>query len=652
MDIHKLEKESLQFFDYDVKSQLQRFIYRRSEEALAKGDDARDSLNAIEDLNKRQQEMRAKFLNAIGGLPSSDTPLYPQYLGAVQEDGYRIEKIIFESRPKTFVTSNLYVPDGIVAPRGAVIFLCGHSIGAKQAEEYQIVCRHLVKSGLVVLIQDPIGQGERFSYYEEAIKGTTVNSGIYEHDYAGSQCLPLGQSIARYFVHDAMRSMDYLSSRPEVDPNRIGVTGSSSGGAQTALLMICDPRIAAAAPCTFITDKQSYMYSGRPQDAEQVWPDMLHYGFDHEDILLLMAPRPVCVLAAKYDFIPIEGTRRTVERAKRIYEMAGKPDNCRLVEDTCGHNYTQNLAIAASEFFSEHLLGRIVTPDSDKIKAIPPSLLLCTKPGQIKADIDDARFVFDENKDRLAHLQKKRVVISDEQRKSIALGWLRERINAHRKYAFDLNPRICSIGQCDDLSVEKSFWVSQEGLFNHAFLFRDFKQNGQDLPVTIAVWSGGTNSLKEHYKWIHDTCMSGRAVMVLETSGVGSIAPHKTTGDYEETAFYGVIHKLSDDLIWLNDSIAAMRGYDILRAVDMARIWTGLRKDDLRFYAYGRHGAYALIAAAIDARVKKVECVDMESYAQWVGSKNYDCEDIRSIVMPGSLEYFDLPDLERWINER
>lgn len=180
--------------------------------------------------------------------------------------------------------------------------MSGHHEQAKHHPEYQTVCQHLVKSGLIVLAIDPIGQGERLSYYEQALDGPTIRSCTGEHDYAGSQCWPLGDGLARYFVHDGMRGIDYLCTRPEVDSDKIGVTGNSGGGTQTSLMMVCDPRIAAAAPATFIMNRRTYLFAGGAQDAEQIWPGMSALGFDHEDILLAVAPKPVRVLSVQYDF--------------------------------------------------------------------------------------------------------------------------------------------------------------------------------------------------------------------------------------------------------------------------------------------------------------------------------------------------------------
>lgn len=92
------------------------------------------------------------------------------------------------------------------------------------------------------------------------------------------------------------------------------------------------------------------------------------------------------------------------------------------------------------------------------------------------------------------------------------------------------------------------FWWAQEGIFSHAYLFRDFRFTGKKLPVTVAVWDQGTRALQPHIKWLRRTARAGRAVMVLETSGVGALSPNPTTLR-DPNGFLGVTHKFNDDLI-------------------------------------------------------------------------------------------------------
>jgi len=621
---------------YDVKDQLKRHVYERSVRAFAAGDAARDAIKTPQALKKRQQWLRNELIKSMGGLPSSSTPLNPRIVGTIQQEGFRIEKVIFESRPKAFVTANLYVPDGITTPRGAVLFVSGHHPQAKHVEEYQIVCRYLAKAGLVVLAQDPIGQGERFSYYEKSLKGTTINCCCPEHDHAGSQCSALGDSLCRYFVHDIMRGVDYLCTRPEVDPKRIGITGNSGGGTQTCLMMMCDPRIAAAAPGTFVMNRQSYMYVGGAQDAEQIWRGMTALGWDHEDILLAMCPKPVRVLAVTYDFFPIEGTRRTVQRCKRFWKMLGQPGKVDLVEDVSTHCYTRNLARAAAEFFSQHLLGKKVTPRDEDIQPIEPSQLWCTQSGQVRGELPGARFVYEENLDRLTLLTKQRKQLSQKKKND----WLREKIFAGRKKC-DLNLRVYYTPRINNLAIQAGLWFSQEDICNYGVMFRDFRQSESKTPVTLAVWNNGTQAAADHAPWIRKTCQAGRAVLVLDVSGMGCLEPSILNGP-SAREFYGALHKLNDDLFWLDDSLAAMRVYDVLRAVELIEQWPGLDSSDLRFYTHGTAGMYVRLAALLDNRIKKIESVEgWKNYSDWVKTRYYDSTDIRSLIIPGLLKYFD-----------
>ena len=637
MHLKELEQLSPGSYYYDVRDQLKRHIHARAEEAFRLGDEVRDRIVTIEELQEHNERMRSHFLQSIGGLPESESPLNPLVTGVIQEDGFRIEKLIFESRPKTFVTANLYIPDGIESPRGAVLFLCGHSEQAKQYPEYQIVCRYLVKTGLVVLAQDPIGQGERFSYYEPSLRASTVTWGVWEHDYAGTQSLLLGDSIVRYFIHDAMRGIDYLVSRPEVDPSKIGVTGNSGGGTQTALMMVCDPRIAAAAPATFIMNRQCYLQSGGAQDAEQIWPGMAAHGFDHEDILLAMAPRPVRVLAVTSDFFPIEGTRRTVDRCKRFWELYGRDDCLDLFEDDSRHCYTRPMAKAAAEFFSQHLIGELISPGDSEVEPIEPGRLNCTETRQVRADYADSRAVYDENNDRLMEISRQRKSIDPK----LSLEWLRDRIFADRKPC-PLNPRYYQTGQIDELSATAYFWWAQEGIFNHGILIRNFSFQDQELPVTIALWDEGTDCLQPHISWIRGICNAGRAVMVLDVSGVGGIKPNPGN-DNDPLDFYGVNYNFAHELMWLGDSLSALRTYDVIRSLDLIGALSGLNPKDIHVLGHGKSGVYGVLASLLDDRIGSIRWDDgFGSYADLAGSRYYDRHNVMSIIIPGILRYLDI----------
>jgi len=609
-------------------------VYERSAAAFAAGDAARDAVRDPAALTERQRYIRRTFLDGLGGLPPADSPLNARVTGVIEEPGLRIEKVVFESRPGVFVTANLYLPEKREAPTAAVLFLCGHTLEAKAYPEYQTVCRHLAAAGLVVLAQDPLGQGERLGYYDPRLGEATVAWGTTEHDHVGTQCLALGDSLARYFLHDAMRGIDYLCARPEVDARRIGVTGNSGGGTQTSMLMLADPRVAAAAPGTLLMDRQAYQLCGGAQDAEQVWPGFTAAGLDHEDILIAMAPRPVRVLAVQYDFFPIEGTRRSVERCRRFWDLAGRPDGLDLVEDASPHAYTEALARAAAEFFSKHLLGAAVVPDSATIKPLPPEQLRCTPGGQVRAWQPEARFVFDENQDRLRALREAPAPAA-----GAARDWLRGKVCGPRARC-QLNPRFIELGHCQGVRVTAGLWWSQEGIFNHAYLLRRIEDGNQPLPVTLALWPTGTTRLRAHWDWIAGECAGGRAVLVFEPTGVGALQPNPLNS-HPPQARYGVLHKLSDDLCFLGDSLAAIRVWDLLRVPDALAVWPGVDAGaPWRVVAEGFMALYVRLAAALDPAFANATFRDpAPPLAAWVSHRHYDDHEIRAIVLPGLLRH-------------
>jgi hypothetical protein len=636
---------------YNYRNLFREYVNRRSHAAYDHGDQLRDSISCIAEFEARREHLRGKFIESFGGLPPTDTPLNAVVTGVVRACGYRVENVIFESRPKTYVTANLYVPDGVCRPTGAVLFLCGHLEKAKQDGEYHAVCRDLALAGLVVLAQDPIGQGERFSYYSRELGETTVEWGVAEHAYAGHQCLMLGDGIARYFVHDAMRSIDYLCSREEVDPSRIGVTGNSGGGTQASLVMVCDPRLAAAAPTTFIMSRRSYQETEQAQDLEQVWQGMASLGFDHEDILLAMAPRPVLVNAVTSDFFPIEGTRSTVERVRRFWALYGKEDDIRLAEDFSDHHYTAELSKQSALFFSRHLLGSECRKERNSADLLSQRQLQCTASGQVYADFPDARAVHEENLDRLSELTAKRLSIPDRQLREEAHAWLEGRIIGNREPCA-LNPRFAEGCLFNGLQLQSCFWRPLPGLLNHGLMLRDSALAGRILPVTLALWDGGSQALSGRMKWIYGQCGSGRAVIVLDVSCDGLFLPQGNAGR-EAGSVYGPLFKFGCDLLWLDDSLSALTVHDVLRAYDMADRWPGVTSRGMEICCFGDCSVIGRLAAFLDDRAK-FSTVGREgwTFAELASSRHYDDGGAMRIVLPGLLKYFDLPDLDRWISDK
>lgn len=172
-------------------------------------------LKTPEDVQRRQADLKAKFIEALGGFPER-TPLNAQVIGKLPGDGYHVERIVYESRPSHHVTALLYLPDG-KGPFPGVLLPCGHDTNGKAAASYQRAGILLAKNGIATLCYDPIGQGERLQALDSMGK-PTIASSTSEHTLVGVGALLVGRTTASYRIWDGMRSLDYLASRPEIDP--------------------------------------------------------------------------------------------------------------------------------------------------------------------------------------------------------------------------------------------------------------------------------------------------------------------------------------------------------------------------------------------------------------------------------------------------
>ena len=221
-----------------------------------------DGLKTQNDWLKRQTETRKIMEEMVGKFPAK-TPLNPVITGTIKRDGFTVEKLYFESRPGFYVTAALFLPTAKKGKQPAILYCCGHADIAFRREFYQRCILNLVKKGFIVLAFDPVGQGERIQYVDS--NGKSIFGATHEHSYPGTQSFVSGLSPAHYFIWDGIRAIDYLISRKEVDPARIGITGRSGGGTQTAYIAAIDDRIVASVPEQWITSFDKLFRSRGPQ---------------------------------------------------------------------------------------------------------------------------------------------------------------------------------------------------------------------------------------------------------------------------------------------------------------------------------------------------------------------------------------------------
>lgn len=340
-----------------------------------------EAISTPEQAQAYQQHVRAVIRQAFvpqGGLPPK-TPLNPRVTRVIERDAFRIENLIFESRPGFLVTANLYVPNDLRGPAPCVLGSCGHAEEGKAYEQYQQFSQRLACAGFVVLTFDPISQGERDQYHGSGYR-QKVGWGTSAHNMAGKQLELLGDWFGFWRLWDGIRALDYLLSRPEVDPTRVGLTGNSGGGTMTTWLWAFDDRFTMAAPSCFVTSFLSNLENEEAADAEQCPPEVLGAGLDHADFIIAGAPKPVLLLGQQYDFFDRRGLRQAFADIQTFYSKLGVADRVELFVGPRGHGYYAEDQQAMVEFFCKHAGVPVV--QRSEIELLPVQELWATPTGQ------------------------------------------------------------------------------------------------------------------------------------------------------------------------------------------------------------------------------------------------------------------------------
>jgi len=349
-----------------------------------------------EDLKRVQARLREHLLKMIGGLPERRTPLNAQITGRIEMSGFHVEKLVYQSLPGFYVTALLYVPDNAPKKNPAVLVPSGHSPNGKAY--YQGLCQRLAQRGYVVLSWDAVGQGERSQFWDAKNRKSRYNLICAEHAVLGNLAYLAGTNLARWEIWDGIRAVDYLLTRPEVDPERINIAGTSGGGFQAAHIAALDSRIKVAVPSCYITALpmrvHNRIFKDPDSDPEQDLYGMLSNGVDHAGLLLLLYPRPVFVAAAVLDFFPIEGTHQTFREMAGIYERFGHRQRIAMHEGYHEHQFSLENQEAAIEFL-DRFNGLPERHDLPQIREMDDKVLQATRTGQVMLEYENSRSMMD-----------------------------------------------------------------------------------------------------------------------------------------------------------------------------------------------------------------------------------------------------------------
>jgi cephalosporin-C deacetylase-like acetyl esterase len=615
----------------EIREMLPKYLKGIGFESLASRKHRIENVTSNEEVGRRKEHLREVMLRALGGLPDR-TPLNARTVGIVDRPAYTIEKIIFESLPRFYVTANLYLPKSGQPPYPAILYPLGHESGGKANPTWQQMLGSLATKGFVALTWDPVGQGERVQLYDEDLHESKVGSSTTEHTVQGTQCLLVGDHMARYTIWDGLRALDYLVSRKEVDPGRIGLTGNSGGGTHTAYIAALDDRIQVAAPSCYITSWNLMLRTIGPQDAEQVFPLWLQEGIDYPDYLYAFAPKPYLMLTAIRDFFPIAGARETFAEAKRIFTAIGAGDKLDMFEADDGHGYTKPRRMAAYKWFQHWLAGVEDSGPEPEIPMSTPEELRCTATGQVATSLG-GETVFSLNQKRLAGIKAKRPA------RAADMARLAGNIARYEPHAGPLEVRNYGRIARDRYSIEKLVYSSEPGILIPALLYVPDGRVAKKPGVLLVDGNGKMASASDAEMFAG----SGMVVLTIDARGFGESRVAADMSGSEFDRYFGDYDDAMTALL-VGKNLVGMRAGDILRGIDLLAERADV--DPARIHACGiGSGAVPLLfASVLDTRIRRIALDGMlASYESVVTNKVH--RQVFENVIPGVLKSLDLPDL-------
>ena len=328
-------------------------------------------IKTADDWNAKKDEYRRQLAEMLGLWPlPQKSDLKATITGTLETDDFVVEKINFQSLPGLYVTANLYRPKHIDKPLPAILYVCGHakvkennvSLGNKTF--YQPHGEWFARNGYICLVIDSLELGE----IEGEHHGTYRRGWWWWHDR--------GYTPAGVETWNSIRAIDYLCSRPDVDPNRIGMTGRSGGGAYTWYTAALDQRIKVACPVAGITDMQNQVVDGCIEGhCDCMFLDNT-YRWDFPQVAALISPRPLLIGNTDKDTLfPLDGVVRLHEKVRRIYDLQGADGNLGLLITEGEHHDTQDLQVPVFRWFNRFLKGDMGTVDKVATKLLEPNRL-------------------------------------------------------------------------------------------------------------------------------------------------------------------------------------------------------------------------------------------------------------------------------------
>jgi dienelactone hydrolase len=644
---------------------MQEYFVQRVREIEEEGDKRRSALKTRADAQAYVRDIRQKIRQCFGPWPEK-TPLNPRITGAVERDEYRIEKVIFESRPDFLVTANLYIPKGRKFPLPGVVGSCGHTDNGKAAESYQSFAQGLARLGFVCLIFDPISQGERRQYTAEKFN---LGAGVPEHQYAGHQQILTGEFFSTWRAWDGIRALDYLLTRNEVDPRHIGITGNSGGGTMTTWLCGLDRRWTMAAPGCFVTTFRRNLENELSADAEQCPPRALALGLDHSDFLAAMAPKPVIIIAQEKDYFDARGAEEAYRRLKHLYTLLGSPDNIALSICPDYHGYSTPARESMYHWFlratrktgqsgQSGQSGQHQKITEPKLTIEKDETLWCTSGGQVAAL--SSRPIYSFTRATSEALRKKRTAkLTDQELRNRLIKSLQlEDWQTDNTSKSDRAPDFRILRELRNRRYPRPYFATYAVETEPQALALVYRLSDERIMSRPARGSDRATLYVAHHSSdaeLRDEALLAEilaaerdiAFFTCDVRGIGESQPN-LNGENRPLNSSGTDYFYAAHSIMLDRPCIGRKTYDLLRVLDWLR---ASGHTNVHLVGKGCGALPATFAAVLSDQVKQVTLKNaLTSYSEVAESEQYAWP--LSTLLPGVLESFDLPDCYRALQRK
>ncbi len=599
-----------------------------------------EALSSKENFLDYQQDIIARYKKIVGEFPPIGD-LNGQIVGVSQKEGFRIEKIIFESSPKRYVTANLYIPDGD-GPFPASLQLCGHGLRGKIPASTSAI--QFALNGIAVMVVDPVGQGERIQFLDKDSQSLTRGA-TTGHTILNSGANLLGSSVAAYEYWDNHRAIDYLLTRNDIDPTKIGVYGSSGGGTQTVYMLGLDERIKVAAIGVYFTQRERMLELYGPADGCQHIPNEGKEQLELADFVLMMAPKPVLIMASRYDNnADYWGVKNAFRELEEAYGLFGNPEKANIYVTERGHEIPKETREQLTTWFRRWLLDDPTPVQEGPRISVPTDELQCTQTGQVNTSIQDAIPFPDYNlalaedyaPQRAEFVQQDKEVVRAKVIELLGLTIPEVKIRPEQTGAMKLRNY--------DLLKYQIVRVGQMPVPCIVLIPENVEPESS---VLIYLNEAGKSELVGDDHTVSSYINQNTILVVPDLRGFGETLDPLRLND---TKFWNKEYRNAMISMHIGKPIMGQRIIDIMSVLDFIETDPILKDRNVELIANGLYGPTVVHATYLDERIGRAEISrSAKSFKEYLDNPLQ--RDVYSNVLYGVLKYYDLQDLMKLSGE-